>query len=106
MNTKAIDDSIKEYFRLLMASKKQKNVKKKNRYDAVLLYIEGYSRKQISEILHIPHRTVSSHIAKYEGGGMEAFLLIKQPGAPQKFSEEQEAKLLSVISTRTRKRQA
>lgn len=101
MNTKAFDDSIKEYFRILLASKKEKNVKQKNRYDAVLLYLEGYSRKQISEILHTPHRTVNSHIAKYESGGMEALLLIKQPGAPRKLSGEQEGELLSVISTMT-----
>lgn len=101
MNTKAFDDSIKEYFRILLASKKEKNVKQKNRYDAVLLYMEGYSRKQISEILHTPRRTVNSHIAKYESGGMEALLLIKQPGAPRKLSGEQEEELLSVISTMT-----
>ena len=44
MNTKAFDDSIKEYFRILLASKKEKNVKQKNRYDAVLLYMEGLRR--------------------------------------------------------------
>ena len=101
MNTKAFDDSIIEYFCILLASKKEKNVNQKNCYDAVLLYMEGYSRKQISEILHTPHRTVNSHITKYEGGGMEALLLIKQPGAPRKLSGEQEAELLSVISTMT-----
>lgn len=101
MNTMALDDSIKEYFRLLMASKKEKNVKQKKRYDAVLLYMEGYSRKQISDILHIPYRTANSHIASYESGGMEALRLIKQPGAPRKLTDVQEAELLSVISTMT-----
>ncbi len=58
MNTLTLSDSIKDYYRLLMASKTEKNVKQKNRYDAVLLYMEGYPRKQIAQILHIPHRTV------------------------------------------------
>ena len=53
MNTRALYDSIKDYYRLLMASKTEKNVKQKNRYDVVLLYMEGYPRKQISAILHI-----------------------------------------------------
>ena len=67
-----------------MASKKKK-VKQKNRYDAALLYMEGYSGKQISEFLHISHRTVSSHIAGYESGGMEALRFIKQPGGSKKI---------------------
>ena len=53
MNTLTLSDSIKDYYRLLMASKTEKNVKQKNRYDAVLLYMEGYPRKQIAQILHI-----------------------------------------------------
>ena len=69
MNTMKLIDSIKDYYRLLMASKNEKSVKQKNRYDVVLLYMEGYSRKKISEILHIPLRTVSYHILSYEKGG-------------------------------------
>ena len=54
MNTGIPDDSVKDYYRLLTASKKGKNVKQKLRYDTILLYLEGYPGKQISEILHIP----------------------------------------------------
>ena len=101
MNTLALSDSIKDYYRLLMASKTEKNVKQKNRYDAVLLYMEGYPRKQISQILHIPHRTVNYHILNYEKGGIESLHIIKQPGAQKKLTDEQETELLSVISTQT-----
>lgn len=101
MNTRALSDSIKDYYRLLMASKTEKNVKQKNRYDAVLLYMEGYPRKQISAVLHIPLRTVSYHISSYEKGGIGSLLLVKQPGAPKKLSDRQEAELLSAISTQT-----
>jgi len=101
MNTGTLDDSVKDYYRLLKASKAEKSVKQKMRYDVVLLYMEGYPRKQISQILHIPLRTVSYHISHYENGGMEALILIKQPGAPKKLSDTQEAELLSVISTQT-----
>lgn len=75
MNTKVLDDSIKDYFRLLRASKIEKSVKQKNRYDAVLLHMEGYPQKEISQILHIPHRTVSYHIASYKKGGMEDLVI-------------------------------
>ena len=101
MNTRALCDSIKDYYRLLMASKTEKSVKQKNRYDAVLLYMEGYPRKQISAILHIPLRTVSYHISSYEKGGIGALLLVKQPGAQKKLSDRQEKELLSVIYTQT-----
>ena len=101
MNTMELSDSIKDYYRLLMASKNEKSVKQKNRYDVVLLYMEGYSRKKISEILHIPLRTVSYHILSYEKGGMESLLIVKQPGAQKKLTDEQETELLCVISTQT-----
>ena len=101
MNTMKLIDSIKDYYRLLMASKNEKSVKQKNRYDVVLLYMEGYSRKKISEILHIPLRTVSYHILSYEKGGMESLLIVKQPGAQKKLTDEQETELLCVIFTQT-----
>lgn len=101
MNTQALSSSIKDYYRLLMASRTEKSVKQKNRYDAVLLYMDGYPRKQISEILRIPVRTVSYHILSYEKGGIESLLIVKQPGARRKLTDAQENELLSVISTMT-----
>lgn len=101
MNTGISDDSVKDYYRLLTASKKEKNVKQKLHYDTVLLYLEGYPGKQISEILHIPRRTVNYHISRYENSGMESLILGKHPGAPKKLSDAQESELLTVISTKT-----
>ena len=68
MSAKIRYGSEEEYSQLLLASKNEKKVKQKNRFDTVLLYMEGYSRKQIAEILHIPHRTVCAHIAGYQKG--------------------------------------
>ncbi len=45
MNTGILEDSVKDYYRLLTASKAEKNVKQKMHYDAVLLYMEGCPRK-------------------------------------------------------------
>ena len=42
MNTKSIDELIKDYFRLLLASKGEKRAKQKKRFDTILLYMEGY----------------------------------------------------------------
>ncbi|RKI54320.1 helix-turn-helix domain-containing protein [bacterium D16-51] len=47
----------------------------------MLLYPEGRSRREISEVLHIPRRTVSGYISLYTEGGAEALLIRKQPAA-------------------------
>ncbi len=65
MSTGISDDSVKDHYRLLTVSKTKKNVKQELHYDAVLLYLEGYPQKRISEILQIPRRTVSNHIFLY-----------------------------------------
>ncbi len=87
MNTMRMDDLIKDYFRFLLASKAAKRTKQKKRFDAVLL--------------HIPHRTVSYYIARYNKEGFDALFLIKQPGAPKKLSDEQEKELVSTVCNRT-----
>ena len=79
MNTGILDDSVTDYYRLFTASKTEKSVKQKMRYDVVLLYMEGYPGKQISQILHIALRTVSYHISRYENGGIESPVLISKP---------------------------
>lgn len=101
MDSKINPELEEEYSQLLRASKNEKSVKQKKRYDTVLLYMEGYARKQIAEILHIPHRTVCYHIASYQKGGLDALLLVKQPGAQKKLSDGQEQTLIDIISTQT-----
>ena len=87
--------------KLLILSKKEQKVKQKNRYDVVLLYLEGYSRRTISNVLHIPARTVASHIAIYQKGGVDALLIKKQPGRQRKLTEEQEQELKEIIASKT-----
>lgn len=101
MNTKSIDELIKDYFRLLLASKGEKRAKQKKRFDTILLYMEGYPRKQIAEILHIPHRTVNYYIARYKKEEFDALFLMKQPGAPKKLSDEQEKEPVFTVCNRT-----
>jgi len=43
---------------MLQRSKAEKNAKQKQRYDAVLLYLEGHNQSEISTYLHIPKRTI------------------------------------------------
>ena len=50
----ATSDVLNDREELLRLSKQERNVKQKNRYDVVLLFLEGHSRREISQVLHIP----------------------------------------------------
>lgn len=92
------EQAIEEMLRL---SKKEKNVKQKQRYDTVLLHLEGYDKSKISACLHIPERTVRYYIDKYRKDGTKALLLRKAPGAKKKLTDDQEKELKKAISTQT-----
>lgn len=98
MNNQLANSEIEKFVQL---SKNEKNVKQKNRYDAVLLYLEGRSRREISEVLHIPRRTVSGYISLYTKGGVEALLIRKQPGRAKFLTDGQEKELFHIIATCT-----
>jgi len=92
------EEQIKE---LTEYSKKEKRVKQKIRYDAVLLYMEGYKRKEVANIMHMPESTVNYHIRNYEKEGIEGLIIKKQPGQSRKLTEEQEKNLIEIVSTKT-----
>ena len=98
MESNAKEYEIKE---MLQRSKAEKNAKQKQRYDAVLLYLEGYNQSEISAYLHIPKRTIRYYIDKYRKGSISALLIRKAPGAKKKLTDEQESELKKVISTQT-----
>lgn len=98
MVNQPVNSEIEKFVQL---SKNEKNVKQKKRYDVVLLFPEGRSRREISEILHIPRRTVSGYISLYNEGGAEALLICKQPGRAKFLTDEQEKELFHIISTCT-----
>lgn len=86
---------------VLALSKKEKNVKQKKRYDAILFYLEGYSCSEIAGLLHVSRRSVSDYISAYKKGGVEALLIKKQPGRQKKLTEQQEKELFDIISSCT-----
>ncbi len=58
-------------------SKATKDVRMKLRYDAVRLYLQGRTRKEIAAILNITYQTVSEYINAYKNSGVDG--LIKNP---------------------------
>ena len=86
---------------LLRLSKHERNAKQKNRYDVVLLFLEGHTRRKISQVLHTPSRTVSAHIAAYQKSGISALSIKKQPGRQKKLTDAQEQELKKIIAMQT-----
>ena len=64
----------------------------------MLLYLDGRSRREISEVLHIPRRTVSGYISLYMKDGAEALLIRKQPGRTKFLTDVHEEELFHTIS--------
>lgn len=86
---------------LLRLDADEKNARQKRRYHVVLLRLKGYSSREISELLHMPLRTVNAHIAAYKKGGAEALAIKKRPGVKKKLTDEQEKELYRTISAHT-----
>ena len=101
MAMETTSDVVNDREELLRLSKQERNVKQKNRYDVVLLFLEGHSRSEISQVLHTPSRTVSAHIAAYQKSGISALFIKKQPGRQKKLTAAQEQELKEIIATQT-----
>ena len=87
--------------KLMWLSDNEPKSKQKKRYDAVILYLQGYEQKEIAKILHTPRRTISTHIRLYCIAGIEALLLKSPTGAPRKLTGAQEQELCNIISSKT-----
>ncbi len=82
-------------------SQKEKRVKQKLIYDAVLLFLEGYKRNEVSKILHVKQGTVNYHIRKYLNNGIESLQIKKQPGYQKRLTDKQETELTEIITMQT-----
>lgn len=91
----------KDIEQLIELSQNEKRVKQKLIYDAVLLFLEGYTRGEISKILHEKQGTVNHHIRKYINNGIEDLHIKKQPGYQKRLTDEQETELAELITSKT-----
>lgn len=69
------------------------------RYQAVYLYLTGYRRQEIAQIIGRTSETVGIYIASYKENGLEGLRLGHSTGKPPKLSASQQAILLETIST-------
>ncbi len=83
------------------AMKQEKKRRMYERYQAVYLHLKGISITRIAETLNRSRETVSTYIRTYQGGGLEVLHMKHSPGAPARFTKEQQEQLKQVIVSST-----
>ena len=96
-----MESNQKDIEQLMELSQNEQRVKQKLIYDAVLLFLEGYKRSEVSKILHVKQGTVNDHIRKYLKNGIDSLHIRKQPGYQKRLTDEQETELAELITTQT-----
>lgn len=69
------------------------------RYQTIYLYLQGYSKKEIANLIGRTEKTIYNYVNAYEEKGMDGLIMGQSPGAPRKLTPEQEQELVQVIST-------
>lgn len=84
------------------AMKKAQGRRDFERYQAALLFLEGYQKKEIAQIIgRCPH-TVGSYVRLYENGGIDGLLQRGvSTGKPSRLSSEQKQILLETVAYKT-----
>jgi len=89
------ESKIKE---LKKASRKTRDKRMRQRYDAVRMILQGKRKGEVIEILDISYPTLREYLRKYEADGIKGLEITKKsPGRPKKLTEEQEKALYDCI---------
>jgi len=85
---------------LLVAMKTVKTKRMYERYQAVYLYIQDYSIKEITKMIGRSEKTIYNYVNAYKEKGLNGLVIGQSPGAPRKLSPEQEQELVGVIASK------
>jgi putative transposase len=96
-----IDNNSPEIQAVKGAIKKTKDKRMYQRYMVVLYHLKGHTNKDIANIIGLCKHTVGIFVNKYKANGLDGLGLSHSPGAPRKLTDEQEAKLVEVVSNYT-----
>ncbi|MDQ0273573.1 putative transposase [Cytobacillus purgationiresistens] len=94
MNAQGQIEELKE------AMKYAKDHRLYERFQAVYLFLIGYTRIEIAKIINRRRQTVGTYINAYKEKGLKGLELGHSPGRPSKLSKEQKATLFEVITTK------
>jgi transposase len=96
MNPKQAIPELKE------AMRKTSDRRDFERYQAVLLFLEGYQKKEISRIIGRCTHTVGHYVRAYETGGIDGLLERGvSPGKPSRLTPEQKQALRETVAYKT-----
>lgn len=85
---------------LRQALKQTKDRRLYERYQAVLLHLEGHTAPEIGHIIGRNRKTVGIYLAAYRAGGLAGLGPLPHTGRPRRLSLGQEAELAEIVSTR------
>lgn len=88
----------KQLAELQQAMKKAKNRRLFERYQAVYLYLKGYTMKETGQIIGRSRETVSTYISAYKKEGIAGLTLGHSSGKPRRLNPNQEATLVEVVT--------
>lgn len=96
-----IDNNGPEIQAVKDAIKKTKDKRMYQRYMVVLYHLKGLSNKDISKMVELCQHTVGIYVNKYKANGLDGLALEHSTGAPRMLTDEQESKLVEVVTTHT-----
>jgi len=78
-------------------ARKSRDIRMKQRYDAVRLTLEGRKMAEVAKILDITYHTVRNYMIAYDEKGIEGLNITKPPGRATKLTQTQEKALYHCI---------
>ena len=95
MTAKEIEE---EVARLKSLARKTHNVKQRQRYDIIRLYLCRRAKPEIAAILDLSLTQVYLIVNRYKEAGVEGLALKRPPGRQRKLTDEQETELYHIIT--------
>ena len=96
-----IENNNSEIQAIKQAMKDTKNKRMYQRYIVILYHLNGYTNRNISQIIDLCEHTVGVYIKKYKCQGITGLNIGHSPGAPRLLNNEQEEKLVEIITIKT-----
>lgn len=95
------DKNSPEMQELKKAIRENDNKRMHIRYMVIFNHLEGYTNKAIAKTQNLVEHTVGLYIKAYKQHGLEGLVMGKSTGKPKFLTNEQEAKLFEVVTSKT-----
>lgn len=96
-----VDENSPQMQQLKKAIKDNNSKRMHIRYMVIFNHLEGYTNQAIAKTQNLVGHTVGTYVNAYKQHGLEGLVMGKSTGKPKFLSDEQEKKLLEVVTTKT-----